>query len=68
MVAERIYGEHMVKLVGLWRHIEMQVGCYDDGAVCLTLLLRRVAVEGRKREEQKCSEYHFCKHSEMLRW
>ena len=46
MVAERIYGEHMVELVGLWRHIEMQVGSNDDGAVCLTLLLRRVAVEG----------------------
>ena len=46
MVTERIDGKHMVKLVGLWRHIEMQVGSNDDGAVCLTLLLRRVAVEG----------------------
>ena len=46
MVAERIDGKHMVKLVGLWRHIEMQIGSNDDGAVCLTLLLRRVAVEG----------------------
>ena len=46
LVAERIDGEHMVKLVGLGWQVEMQVGCYDDGAVCLSLLLRRVAVEG----------------------
>ena len=46
LVAERIDGEHMVKLVGLGWQVEMQVGCYDDGAVCLSLLLRRIAVEG----------------------
>ena len=60
VLAKRVYRHDMMELVGLRRHIEMQIGGNHHRTVGSCLLLRRITVECGKGEEQKSNYYHFC--------